>query len=473
MIFRVLLILIFALSVYLRLDAYLINNSFFTDEILLAMNVFEREGLGFLYPLSYFQSAPTGFMMLSKMVAQYIGITELCFRFIPFVSSILSLIFFYMLSGLVFKNKYCRLLALFVFGISYQLLFYTQAFKQYSSDVMLTVLFLYTAFKFHDKTKNYCAAITVGFVSFVMLCFSFPMFIVIPAFYTAWFITGKECRIRIMASLPPLLAGGGFFIWFYSKYIKTSAYLINYWHKGFELFTPEIYKINFQFLFYDYAFPILLLILLSGGFYFLFKRNKFYFWTLFLTIFYTLLAALFKFYPFERRLILFLLPVLILVSIYPLDNLKKNFQSWVWALIAFIFFGYGIFNFSKDFVTGNISYLRQDVKPLLNEIIKKDKSEKLYLYYGSLTAYSYYSKIMDLPYDSVIAGTYPKEEKFSEEYLINDLKHLPGGVYYILFVKGTWTYEKDVDAALNWLRQKTFIEEDTVLKSARLLKVNI
>ena len=215
MIFRVLLILIFALSVYLRLDAYLINNSFFTDEILLAMNIVEREGWGFLYPLNYLQSAPIGFMMLSKMVTQHIGITELCFRFIPFVSSILSLIFFYMLTGLVFKNKYCRLLALFVFGISYQLLFYAQAFKQYSSDVMLTVLFLYAAFKIYDKIRNYGDALAVGYVSFVMLCFSFPMFIVVPAFYTAWFITGKGYRIRIVDSLPALLVGGGFFVWFY------------------------------------------------------------------------------------------------------------------------------------------------------------------------------------------------------------------------------------------------------------------
>ena len=117
--------------------------------------------------------------------------------------------------------------------------------------------------------------------------------------------------------------------------------------------------------------------------------------------------------------------------------------------------------------------MRQDVKPLLNEIIKKDKSEKLYLYYGSLTAYSYYSKIMDLPYDSVIAGTYPKDEKLSREYLVNDLEQIPQGIYYLLFVKGTWTYERDIEAALTWLNKNSSIEEDIQLKSARLLKVKI
>lgn len=211
--FKLLLLLVFALAVYLRVDAYLINNSFFTDEILLAANIFEREGWGFLYPLSYHQSAPIGFMMLSKFFVTKTGISELYFRFIPFISSILSVVFFYLLSKAVFKNKYCTLLSLLVFGLSYQLIFYSQVFKQYSVDVMITVLFLYLAFKVYDKIKDYGDSLAVGYVSFLALCFSFPMFIIVPAFYTAWFITGKGYRIKIIDSLPCLLVGGGFFIW--------------------------------------------------------------------------------------------------------------------------------------------------------------------------------------------------------------------------------------------------------------------
>ena len=187
-----------------------------------------------------------------------------------------------------------------------------------------------------------------------------------------------------------------------------------------------------------------------------------------------MLAALFKFYPFERRLILFLLPVLIIVSIYPLDNLKKNILSGVIAIIASMFFDYGILNFSKDFVSGKISYLRQDVKPLLAQIINKKPEENVYIYYGALSAYSYYSQIMDLPEDSLIYGTYPKDENLSGKYLINDFEHLPEGLlYYIFLVKGTWTYDKDIDAALLWLNKNARISEDKILKSARLIKAYI
>ena len=161
----------------------------------------------------------------------------------------------------------------------------------------------------------------------------------------------------------------------------------------------------------------------------------------------TLLAAYLKLYPFERRLALFLLPFLTIVSIYPLDNLKKEWKSFVCVLISVLFFAGGYFNFVKEFTSGNVSYLRQDVKPLLAIVTMKSDEAPLYLYYGSLTAYSYYSRIYNLPV--AIAGTYPDNEKFSEKYLLTDLENLKRGTYYLLFVKGTWTYDKDINTFLN------------------------
>ncbi len=78
-----------------------------------------------------------------------------------------------------------------------------------------------------------------------------------------------------------------------------------------------------------------------------------------------------------------------------------------------------------------------------------------------------------LPEDSLIYGTYPKDENLSGKYLINDFEHLPEGLYYIFLVKGTWTYDKDIDAALLWLNKNARISEDKILKSARLIKAYI
>ena len=136
------IIFVFVISLYLRLDAFLINNTFFTDEILLAVNVLNRNYSGLLFPLDYFQSAPFLFLVLSKFICSKIGYVEQCFRFIPFLSSVASLFLFYKLSCIVYRNCYSRVLALLTFGINYQLLFYTQVFKQYSTDVLFVSLTL-------------------------------------------------------------------------------------------------------------------------------------------------------------------------------------------------------------------------------------------------------------------------------------------------------------------------------------------
>ena len=136
-----------------------------------------------------------------------------------------------------------------------------------------------------------------------------------------------------------------------------------------------------------------------------------------------------------------------------------------------IFFGFGYFNFAKEFVRGNVSYLRQDVKPLLGIVLQKKESEKIYLYYGSLTAYSYYSKLY--PLSAAIGGTYPKDEKVSEKYLLSDLSRLPEGVYYLLFVKGTWTFDKDIEAAKKWFNLNAEVADEYALKSAYLFKIKI
>lgn len=465
----IILVLIFAIAIYLRVDAYLINNSFFTDEILLAQNIFERNYAGLFLPLKYFQSAPYLFLVISKFISSTLGINELCFRWFPLISSLVSVFLFYLLLKEYFKNFAVKILGLFTFAISYQLLFYSQAFKQYSSDVLAAIFILLLSSKLFKTELSSLKTFALGFVWLICIMLSFPAYIMIAAFFIAYIITKKNLKILFSLIIPALFSI--FYYIFNLSKVGASAYLSDYWQKGFEIFSPGIYKLNFDFLFQYYSFPILFLILLIIGFCYLYKYNRFYFRNLSFSIGLTLLAALLKIYPFERRLCLFLLPVLILITIYPLDNLKDNIKSKLILFAALIFFGFGYFNFAKEFVRGNVSYLRQDVKPLLGIVLQKKESEKIYLYYGSLTAYSYYSKLYPLP--AAIGGTYPKDEKVSEKYLLSDLSRLPEGVYYLLFVKGTWTFDKDIEAAKKWFNLNAEIADEYALKSAYLFKIKI
>ena len=87
--------------------------------------------------------------------------------------------------------------------------------------------------------------------------FSYPAYITIAAFYLTVCICCK-CKDKILLSLVP--AGLCTLAYGVLNLGKThsSAYLSEYWKKGFEIFSIEIYKINFDFLFQYYSFPLLL-----------------------------------------------------------------------------------------------------------------------------------------------------------------------------------------------------------------------
>ena len=79
----------------------------------------------------------------------------------------------------------------------------------------------------------------------------------------------------------------------------------------------------------------------------------------------------------------------------------------------------------------------------------------------------------NIPKTDLIAPTIPQEEINSEKYLIQDLNNLPKGTYYLLFIKGTNTYEKDLKYAENWINKNAEIIINKNLKSASLYKIKI
>lgn len=466
--------LIFLIAFALRFNAYFSNNSFFTDEVLLASNILDRNYLNLIFPLNFFQSAPYLFLALTKFLVNLFGYCELVFRFVPFISSIFSVILFYFLCDLIFKKTWSKIIALITFSTNYQLLFYSQAFKQYSTDVFWVILTLFLLFKYFQKLDMFKHFTALGLYSFLTLFCSFPLFMIFPAVYISLLIIKPKKVLLILYSSLFYFLSAGIYYCFNLRFVKENSHLLNYWQKGFDIWNINLYQMNFDFLFFYEHFSFLLGILLIIGFYKLFKENKFYFTVFFLIICLTLFFAFLKIYPFERRLILFLSPLIILVSVYPLDFLKKNISSLFILLISGLFFFTGYFNFSKDLFTGKLNYLRQDVKPLLNVISDENGNNKVYLYYSSIYVYNYYSLFKNLPRENVIFGTYPIDENNSEKYLIEDLLNLSKGEYFLLFVKGTNTYNKDIEIVENWIKNKNIVvKKDFILKSTRLIKLKI
>lgn len=468
------LFLIFSLGFLLRLHAYLVNNSFFIDEILLSFNVIYRNYSGLIFPLDYNQSAPFLFLFLTKLVVSKMGIGEFAFRLVPFLSSVASIAAFYFLSKKVLDRFGTRCLATLLFCINFQLLFYAQAFKQYSSDVLIAILILLAAICINIKKTTWPQIFALGILSSLAFCFSFTALFVIIGVVIVYICFTKEIKKVVVYLIPTFITLTFYFVVNLHS-VKNSKILNEYWAHGFNVFGLDIYKIDYNFLFTFYGHFGLFLLLFAIGIVWAYKSDKFKTSVLLSPIVVTLIAAALRFYPFERRLILFLLPILILFLVVPLDKVqlgKKPLNIIVITISAILFINYFII-YSTSFVAQKVSYLRQDVRPLL-QILKKEKKKEdiLYIYYASSPSFGYYNLIMDLPKDNLYLGTNFENNKEVQVSIENELKNIPRNAnVWLLFVKGNGQYDKDVQIYKDWLYKNKKVKKDIVLTSARLIKV--
>lgn len=468
------LIILFIIGILLRVHAYLINNTFFVDEILLGFNVILKNYISLISPLDYNQSAPFLFLWTTKLITTKFGISELSFRLIPFLSSIGSLFTFYFLSKKILERKWVRLLALLLFCANFALLFYTQAFKPYSSDVLITTVILICVLNIDIKKLSNLNSFLLGILSSVAFCFSFPVvFTVAGATLVISFFT-REYKKIIYFLLPNLMTLVIYFL-INLCFVKKSPYLNEYWANGFDVFSLNLYKQNYDFLFRFFSHPAFFMFLFAIGLILLFKTERYKALILSSPIIICWIAAALKIYPFDGRLILFLLPNILLILLVPLDKIKfnKNFLNILVIICSSILFINYFIVFSAGLVSGNTSYLRQDVKPLL-KILHDEKNEDdiLYVYYGSNPSFIYYTMLYNLHNKNIYKGVDLEGNKNPSLAVKYDLMRLPKNkAIWFFFVKGNNQFNSDIKIYTLFLYKKAKVKKDITLKSARLLKV--
>jgi len=126
----------------LRVEQYLHGRSLWFDEALLALNVIHRPLRRLLAePLAYQQGAPPGFLTAQRLVVVLFGGSERTLRLVPFLGGCLALVVFARLAHRVLSRP-AALLATTLAAFSPFLVYYTAESKQYSTDVLFTVVIL-------------------------------------------------------------------------------------------------------------------------------------------------------------------------------------------------------------------------------------------------------------------------------------------------------------------------------------------
>jgi len=119
------LAVILLVGIILRLKAYFTGYTLWLDECSLALSIIKRGVLGFFSPLEHIQSAPPLFMMLTKFITNIFGINKFSLRLIPNVSAILALPAFYLFAKKFLEKKYSVVIALVLFSLNYQIVYYS------------------------------------------------------------------------------------------------------------------------------------------------------------------------------------------------------------------------------------------------------------------------------------------------------------------------------------------------------------
>jgi hypothetical protein len=443
--------LIIAFGFIIRFDLYFFSRSLWLDEAFIAVNFIDKTFWELLQPpLDYSHSilTPPGFLVITKLSITLFGNSDFILRLFPFICGVASLFLFYYMAK-AYISAIAVPLALFLFAISDNLIYYSSEFKQYSSDVTITImLFLLAAYVQTGvlTVKRLLLLVTVGALA---VWFSHPAAFILAAIggYLIILYGFNRQWLSMMSlvgvSLVWLLSFLGMYLLTMEEGVDTSPigeYLVHLW-KSWDSFMPSPFsETGFKWLFNNYLNmfdnPGSLGIARMAGIIFIIgciamlieRKNSLFLLTLPIII--TLAVSFFQKYPFHGRMILFLLPSLYLIIAEGVVQLQVKLlalpKTAIVTLVTQVILVATLLNYP-------IYHRRmlQEIKPVL-EYVQKNKlnTDILYLYYWTEPAFRYYATDYNFNYGNChIITPLPKNEWTKEiDYFRNKQGLKPVGV---------------------------------------------
>lgn len=381
---------IVGVGVVLCLAQYLFNRSLWSDEVWPVLNIIDRSWGGLLQPLDYDQGAPFGFLVIVKLLVLVFGDSEYILRLFPLLCGLLSLVLFYKVLLQLYPDKpTVAVVALCLFAISERLIYYATECKQYSNDVLVSLLILYVMLPYSQLKR-----LTIARIAFVGVFGAIAVWCSHPAVFVFAGVGTSIAIFRIIKKDWPTVGRLAivFAVWalsflvYYAISLRNSSnseYLLRFWSGTFMPFPPSslsdafwFVRHLFELIAYIQGFSIskligldppevfklslseLVRLPLSGiagltylglstfivTFIFLvgcisaFLNDKKKWVLLISPVMVTLLASGLRKYPFDNRLILFFIPFLLLFIAEGVDQIRAKTKRYS-PVIGFVFIG--------------------------------------------------------------------------------------------------------------------------------------
>lgn len=390
-----------------RLIQYLSNRSLWGDEASVALNIVNRSYVELLAPLDYNQAAPPGFLWLEKTSIQLFGDSEYSLRLFPLVASIVSLILFYKLA-----NRYtCAIaapMAIALFALGRYTVYYATEVKQYSSDIMVTLLLCLLLIPLCHQLLNPKQSFGLCLVGAIAIWCSHPAVFVLAGIELGYLIiaSAKQRRSLILNRLPIYITWLLSFSLLYFLTISgtmNDRVLVSYWESAYpdSLFDIVWLLDTFGRFFYR---PLGFLGITDGvamlafvvGCVAYYRNSRTILVVLTSPILATVLASYLHKYPFKERLVLFLAPLAILIIAEGIAFLLTQFRGryrYITSVGFVVFFALLV---PPIFSAGQlVIYPRQveEIRPVIEYIKSHQKpGDGLYVHHKSTSQFMYYAK---------------------------------------------------------------------------------
>ena len=451
---------------FLRAHMYGLDRSLWFDEAELARNLVNRSFTDLLKPLDSNQGAPIGFLILQKAVISSLGSRDYILRLVPLLAGLASVPLMYLVSR-QYGGLSLDCVALGLFALSPRLVYYSAELKQYSTDVLVTLVLLFIVPKCLEEKARPSALVALGSAGAVTIWLSHPSLFVLAgiALTLALVFAVRRDSHRFWGLIgigAAWLTSLGLLYLISLRHLAANSDLASYWSGSFAPI-PSWSNLNW---YYDAwmgllkdpaALPANLITvgLLTIGTVSLALRRPPLMFTVLTSFLLTLIASALGKYPFSGRLLIFLVPLLFLLVAEGIDRVRvaslrvnRPLAGLVTAsLVAYILWG----PVTTAYRNVKSPPIGEHIKPAMSYLSQGyQDTDLIYLYIGAEPAFAFYAPLYGLHRHDYIVGVWARNDP--TKYL-DDVDKLIGNprVWVVFSHNCSWCVVNEQDFILEHL----------------------
>ena len=427
-------LIICLLGIFLRLRLWFYNPGLHCDEASLALNLFDASFSDLFKPLIRLQVAPPLFLVLVKYFYRIVNLhytpdfSDMMLRLIPLVAGICSIPIFGSLLNSLFKNKFITLLGMLILAVNPCAISYSSIFKQYSTELLITLLII-IVFK-NIKFNQFAKFFSLGFLPFISL----NSFFMLPGCFCELFIKAvkeKELKKFFIASFVFLIPFICFILFILIPIMKMHyTNMEDYWQASFGIAKnfPDYIKVSIYCLFRTKFYILPAIYFIISAIIMFIKNYRLAFYTI-VPIFITYILTVTKHYPLSERFILFLLPLVIIILVYPFTFIPEKIYRRT-PFIIYICIAFCIILGLKTVSPLEITNIKQEYGKEAWKYLETNYDEKTPVIIGESFVTNLYYRMF---YQNKI-NCYDLAF-FGKNNAVNTLKNLPKGVWYVIITR--------------------------------------